>query len=180
LGIRLVVFDADMTLWNHPDISSMALPLKKVDKNSLIDAKGDALTLFDGIRDLLKGLKKRGLIISLVTWNKPEHVDEAIRLLEIDKFFKFVEVEFTPNKHLLITKILTSLSEEGVRLEPHEILYVDDSTRHLKDICDRVGGVIFLQMWEDVKEPSEILTYIDCVRKMVSREGFKAVLFDLV
>ena len=179
LRIRLVILDADRTLWDHPDISSLTLPFKKVDKNSLIDAKGEAISLFDGIIDLLKGLKERGLIISLVTWNKPEHVDEAIHLLEIDKFFKFVEVEFTPNKHLLVARILARLSEEGVQLEPHETLYIDDQTRHLKDIYDKVGRVIFLQMWEDVKEPCEILTYIDDVHKMVRRDGFKAVLFDL-
>jgi len=179
LGFRLVVLDADMTLWSHPDISSLTLPFRKVDDNSLVDAKGEALRLFDGVRGLLKGLKERGLIVSLVTWNKPEQVDEAIRLLEIDKFFKFVEVEFTPDKHLLIARILARLSEKGVQLESHEILYVDDNTRHLKDIYDKVGRVIFLQMWKDVKEPREILTYIDNVHKMARREGFKAVLFDL-
>ncbi len=179
MGIRLVILDADMTLWNHPDISSLTLPFKKVDKNSLIDAKGETFKLFDRIRDLLKGLKKRDLITSLVTWNKPEHVNEAIRLLEIDRFFEFVEVENTPKKHLLIARILARLSERGVQLEPHEILYVDDRTRHLKDIYDKVGRVIFLQMWKDVKEPYEILTYIDNFHKMARREGFKAVLFDL-
>jgi len=168
-----------MTLWNHPDISSLTLPFKKVDKNSLIDSKGETLKLFDGIRALLKGLKKRDLITSLVTWNKPEHVDEAIRLLEINNFFKFIEIEDTPNKHLLVARILARLSERGVQLEPHEILYVDDATRHLKDIYKKVGRVIFLQMWKDVKEPHEILTYIDNVHKMVRRGGFKAVLFDL-
>ena len=179
LGIRLVILDADMTLWNHPDISSLILPFKKVDENSLIDAKGETLKLFDGIRDLLKGLNERDLLTSLVTWNKPEHVDEAIRLLEINKFFKFVEVEDNPNKHLLVARIMTRLSERGVQLEPHEILCVDDRTRHLKDIYDKVGRVIFLQMWKDVKEPYEILTYIDNVHKMMHRGGFKAVLFDL-
>jgi magnesium-dependent phosphatase-1 len=179
LGIRLVILDADLTLWNHADISSLTLPFRKVDRNCLIDAKGEALRLFYGVRDLLKGLKERGLIVSLVTWNKPEHVHEAIRLLEIDRFFKLVEVENTPNKHLSIARILAKLSRKGVQLEPDEILYVDDSTRHLKDISDKVGRVIFLQMWKDVKEPSKVLAYIDFAHKMVRREGLKAVLFDL-
>lgn len=161
MGIHLVILDADMTLWNHPDISSLTLPFKKLDKNSLIDARGKVLRLFDGIRDLLKGLKERNLIISLVTWNKPEHVDEAIRVLEIDKFFRFIEIKFAPNKHLLVARILARLSEKGVQLKPHEILYVDDQTRHLNDIYEKVGRIIFLQMWKDVKEPYEILTYID-------------------
>jgi len=79
----------------------------------------------------------------------------------------------------LIARILARLSEKGVQLEPHEMLYVDDSTRHLEDIYGKVGRVIFLQMWKDVKELCEILTYIDNVHKMARREGFKAVLFDL-
>lgn len=168
-----------MTLWDHPDVSSLTLPFKKVDRNSLIDAKGEALRLFGGVRDLLRGLKERRLIVSLVTWNKPEHVYEASRLLEIDRFFEFVEVENTPKKQLLIARILARLREQGVHLEPREILYVDDDTRHLKDIYDKVGRVVFLQMWEDVKEPCEILTYIDYVYKIMRRGKFKAVLFDL-
>lgn len=179
MRICLVILDADITLWDHPDISSLTLPVEKVDRNSLIDAKGEALRLFGGVRDLLGGLKERGLIVSLVTWNKPEHVYEAIRLLEIDRFFEFVEVENTPKKHLSIARILARLREQGVHLEPREILYVDDDTRHLKDIYDKVGRVVFLQMWEDVEEPCEILTHIDYIHKIMRRGKFKAVLFDL-
>lgn len=179
MGIRLVILDADMTLWNHPDISSLTLPFKKLDKNSLIDAKGDILKLFDGIRDLLKELKKKELITSLATWNNPEHVREAIHMFEIDEFFDFIAIENTSDKHLLISRILEKLHNSAVQLEPHEILYIDDRTRHLKDIYSKIGKVIFLQMWEDVKNPYEILLYIDNLDKIVHREGLKAVLFDL-
>lgn len=179
MGIRLVILDADMTLWNHPDISSLTLPFKKLDKNSLIDAKGEILKLFDGIRDLLEELKKKNLITSLATWNNPKHIHEAIQLLEIDKLFDFIAVENTPDKHLLMSRILDGLSKRGVQLEPYEILYIDDQPRHLKDVYNKIGRVIFLQMWEDVKEPPEILTYIDNLHKIMRREGLKAVLFDL-
>jgi len=125
LVIRLV-FDADMTLWNHSGISSLTLPFRRTGKNSLIDAKGVSLKLFDGIRELLQELERKRMIIALATWNKPEHVFEAIRLLEIEQFFKFVEAEFHPNKHLLIEKILSKLSREGIQLKPSEVPYADD------------------------------------------------------
>lgn len=166
--IRLVVFDADMTLWDHFDISSLTLPFKRVDENSLIDAKGRSFSLFNGIRGLLQRLKKMRIIVAMATWNTPEHVSEAIRLLEIEQFFKFIEAEFRPEKHLLIKKILSKLSKEGIQVKPSEILYVDDRDIHLKDICYTVGKVAFLQMWKDVKDPCEILTYLQ--RKGIARE----------
>ena len=158
--IRLVVFDADRTLWDHSDISSLTLPFKKVDKNSLIDANEVSLNLFNGIRELLKELRKRGIIIALATWNKPEQIFEAIHLLEIEEFFKIIKAEFYPNKHLLIKKILSKLLKEGIQIKPSEVLYIDDQKRHLKDIHDTIGKVAFIQMWKDVKAPSEILAYL--------------------
>lgn len=158
--IRLVVFDADMTLWDHSDISSLILPFKRVDRDSLIDAEENPLNLFNGIRELLQELKKKRIIVALATWNKPEQVVEAIRLLEIEQFFKFVEAEFHPNKHLLVRNILCKLSKEGIKVKPSEVLYVDDQKRHLKDIYGTVGKVVFLQMWNDVKNPHEISAYI--------------------
>jgi magnesium-dependent phosphatase-1 len=168
LVIRLVVLDADMTLWDHFDISSLTLPFKRVDENSLVDAKRKSFNLFNGIRELLQGLKKMRIIVALATWNEPEHVSEAIRLLEIEHFFTFVEAEFRPEKHLLIKKILSKLSKEGIQVKPSEILYVDDRDIHLRDIYDTVGKVAFLQMWKDVKDPYEILTYLQ--RKGIARE----------
>jgi len=171
LAICLVVLDADMTLWNHSGISSLTLPFKRVDENSLIDAKGMSFNLFNGIRELLQELKKMRMIVALATWNEPEYVSEAIRLLEIEQFFTFVEAEFHSGKHLLIKKILSKLSKEGIQVKPSEILYVDDRDIHLRDIYDSVGKVAFLQMWKDVKDPYKILTYLQ--RKGTARASGK-------
>lgn len=165
--IRLVVFDADMTLWDHFDISSLTLPFKRVDENSLMDAKGASFSLFNGIRELLQELKEMRIMVALATWNTPEHVSEAIRLLEIEQFFTSVESEFRPEKHLLIKKILSKLSKEGIQVKPGEILYVDDRNIHLRDVHETVGKVAFLQMWRDVKDPHEILAYLQ--RKGIAR-----------
>ena len=53
--IKLVVFDADMTLWTHPDISSLVLPFKLVSRDVLTDANGKTCQLFDGMHELLEG-----------------------------------------------------------------------------------------------------------------------------
>ncbi|MDH5770118.1 MAG: magnesium-dependent phosphatase-1 [Candidatus Bathyarchaeota archaeon] len=171
--IRLVVFDADMTLWDHFDVSSLKLPFKRVDENSLVDAKGASFSLFNGIRELLQELKKMRIMVALATWNKPEHVSEAIHLLEMEQFFTSVESEFHSGKHLLIKKILSKLSKEGIQVKPGEILYVDDRNIHLRDIRDTVGKVAFLQMWKDVKAPYEILAYLQ--RKGITRASGKII-----
>ena len=41
MTIKLVVFDADKTLWTHSDISSLILPFKLVSSNILTDANGE-------------------------------------------------------------------------------------------------------------------------------------------
>ena len=76
LVIRLVVFDADLTLWNHPDISSLKLPFKCVDEKTIVDANGTCINLFEGVKYVLQELRRKGLIVALVTWNKPEQVAE--------------------------------------------------------------------------------------------------------
>lgn len=158
--IRLVVFDADKTLWSHRNVSSLVLPLKPINQNVISDAEGETFHLFNGIRKLLIELKKKKVIITLASWNKPEPVKEALRLFEIDKFFKYVKAEFHPKKYLLIRDILSELSKEDIKVNLDEILYIDDRTLHLEQITRRIGRPHFLQMWVDVKTPNDILKYV--------------------
>ncbi|MFP3189416.1 MAG: magnesium-dependent phosphatase-1, partial [Sulfolobaceae archaeon] len=44
--IKVVVLDADKTLWDHPNISDLKPPLKLVNENSLEDSSGSKVTLF--------------------------------------------------------------------------------------------------------------------------------------
>lgn len=160
LSIRLVVFDADKTLWDNPNASSLELPFKRVGEDSLVDARGNRLNLFSSIRELLQVLRSEGIVLALATWNKPEQIKEALRILELEPFFRYVAAEFHPRKHLLLRETLKNLSDEGTHLKPEEILYVDDRDIHLKDIRKTVGRVAFLQMWKDVTHPNEILSYV--------------------
>jgi len=160
LAIKLVVFDADKTLWSHPNASSLTLPFKLVNENVISDANGETFHLFDGTREMLGKLQKRKIIITVASWNKPEPVNDALRLFGIDKFFKIVKAEFHPNKHLMIEDTLLELSEEGIKLEPDEILYVDDRTIHLEQVRSRIGAIHFIQMGVDVEKPSEILGHV--------------------
>ncbi len=165
MAIKLVIFDADNTLWSHLDISKLALPFTLVNGNTISDANTETFCLFVGIRELLSELQRRNIIIALASWNETKPVKEALRLFGIEKFFKIVKAEFHPNKHLMIENILSELLKEGIKIEPDEILYVDDRTVHLERIVERIGSLHFVQMWVDAKAPNEILKFIEHIQR---------------
>ena len=160
MEICLVVLDADGTLWDHEDITILTLPFKRISEDSIIDIKGECVNLKNDVRELLRELKKRGIFVTLVTWNKPEHVYQALRLFGIEKYFDYVKAEFHPNKHLMIKEILQSLEKKGIKLKPEQILYVDDRTVHLEDIRREIGNIRFIQMNKDIKNLLEVLRYL--------------------
>jgi magnesium-dependent phosphatase-1 len=161
MTIKLVVFDADKTLWTHPNVSSLVLPFKLVSRDSLKDANGDTFQLFDGVRELLEGLENRKVINTVASWNRPEPVKEALRLFAIDQLFKIVKAEFHPDKYLMIESIISELARKGIEFNAHEILYVDDRTLHLEQIRKKIGSLHFIQMWVDAKAHNEIMEYVE-------------------
>jgi magnesium-dependent phosphatase-1 len=161
LPVKLVVFDADKTLWSHPNVSELTLPFKLVNTGVVSDARGETFHLFNGIRDVLTTLQKRNIMITVASWNKPEPVKKALELFNIDRFFRNVKAEFHPSKHLMIERTLLELAGDGVKLKPEEILYVDDRDLHVDKIREKIGAIHFIQMWIDAKKPEEILEYVE-------------------
>jgi len=158
--IRLVVLDADGTIWEHSDISSLSLPFKKIDENTLVDQNGVKITLFPGVRKLLKELTARGIIVSMASWNRPGPVFEALGKFGIVSYFTCPIVEFHPNKHEMMNKLLAHLAAHGAIVKPEEILYADDQTIHLEKIRKNVGAVNFLQYGVDISTLIEILDFV--------------------
>ena len=118
MGVQLVVLDGDGVIWDHQDISGLTLPFKLIDENTVMDAEGKSVHLTKGIRELLKGLVTRGVIVALASWNKPEYVTQALHLFNIHQYFQFIEAQFHPNKHLMIREILRKLERKGVKPRP--------------------------------------------------------------
>jgi len=158
--IRLVVFDADGTLWEHSDISSLSPPFSKIDENTLIDRNGIEIRLFPDVKRLLKELTARGIIVSMASWNKPEPVFEALRKLDILHYFTHPKVEFHPSKHEMMKGLLTDLEAEGTAVKPEEILYIDDQTWHIEKIRRDIGAVRFLQFGVDIIKIVDVLKFV--------------------
>jgi len=158
--ISLVVFDADGTLWEHSDISSLSPPFSKIDENTLIDRKGVEIRLFPDVKRLLNELTTREIIVSMASWNKPEPVFEALRKLDILHYFTHPKVEFHPNKHEMMKGLLTDLEAEGTAVKPEEILYIDDQTWHIEKIRKHIGAIHFLQFGVDITAIIDVLKFL--------------------
>jgi len=169
LSIKLIIFDADKTLWDHPDVSSANPPFQRINENTLVDTIGSEIHLYKGVREMLQRLNEQGIIVSLASWNAPESCLEALQKLAVLKYFRHPKVQPHPEKYRMIKELLEDLREEGIKIELSEILYVDDKSRHLGDIRRQVGEIRFLQMWVDVKDHSEILEYIRSCREDTAR-----------
>lgn len=158
--IRVAVFDADGTLWENDGISSLNPPFNEVDENTLADQNGVELRLFPGVRQLLRDLTAKGIIVSMASWNRPEPVFEALRKFGIADYFTHPKVEFHPNKHEMIKRLLADLEAEGTIVKPEEILYVDDQTWHIGKVREEVGPVRFLQVGTDIPRIADLLKFV--------------------
>lgn len=161
MKIKLIVLDADGTMWDHLNISAMKLPFRLEGSDTIVSFDGSRLTLNEGIREFLEFARSRGIRISLASWNQPEPVFEALRLLSIADYFVHPKAEPHPDKADMLVRILKELEEEGVVVKPQEVLYVDDRDRHLDGIRTRVGDVVFLRYGVDFKSWRELMEVFD-------------------
>lgn len=157
MAIRLVIFDCDRTLWHHEDVSSLELPFCKVNEETAADARGIPVRLFSGVREVLEALRRRGVVCSIASWNRPEPVLSILDLLDLRDFFTHPKVEFHPHKDRMVTALLAELRDEGMALRPEEILFVDDRARNLDTVRAAIGPIETLQPGVDFTNFREVL-----------------------
>jgi magnesium-dependent phosphatase-1 len=161
--IKLIVLDADGTIWSHHDASALVAPFEIVSCDVIQDKYHSTVRLNDGIREFLNYVRENGILLSLASWNEPENVFSLLSLFGIDGFFVFPVVEPHPNKHVMLQKIVLGLSQRGVKVLPEEILYIDDRDVHLEEIRSSVGNVKFLRYGVDVENWYDALDKVKCV-----------------
>ncbi len=161
MTIHLVVLDCDSTLWEHEDVSTLRPPFTRVDDRTARDARGEVVRLSLGARELLEELKRRGVLISICSWNRPEPVFGILDQLGLTGYFVHPKVEFHPNKDVMITTLLDELAREGKPLRPEEVMFVDDNPRMLEKVRQSVGPVHTVRAGSDVRDLREVLNLLD-------------------
>jgi len=156
--IRLVIFDLDCTLWDHDDASTLRPPFRLENEDTIIDANGIKLKLFPGVREVLEKLRKKNKFLAVASWNKYSKVIKILKALKLDRFFDVICIEDHPFKDNMLLKILGEFRKRGILIKPNEVIFVDDRELHKKQVVK--FGVIFVQMWKDVKSFQELLEFI--------------------
>lgn len=157
MAIRLVIFDCDRTLWHQEDVSSLAPPFRKVDDETVVDARGIPVRLFSDVRGVLDALRRREIICSIASWNRPEPVLAVLDLLDLRRFFTHPKVEFHPHKDRMVRALLAELRDEGMDVHPEEILFVDDRARNLEAVRAAIGPIETMQPGVDFTDFREVL-----------------------
>ncbi len=161
MGVRLVILDLDLTLWDHWNVSVLRRPFRRVADDAIEDQEGVRVSLHPGARHVLAGLRARGVMIACASWNEPRPVDEIITLLDLGSSFDYRKVEPHPHKERTILALLHKLTEAGLPLTPDEVLYIDDRRIHEEAIRKAVGPVRFLQYGVDVRSLEDVLAHVD-------------------
>ncbi|ABP96070.1 MULTISPECIES: magnesium-dependent phosphatase-1 [Metallosphaera] len=159
--IKLVIFDADKTLWDHYNISEFEEPFHLPERDILRDSEGRTLKLFPNVRKTLEELKRKDVKIAMATWNFPHKTEKVLKALELDSYFDVVVSRDFPFKFIMIAEILRKFAESGIRFRPEEILFVDDRRAHFGNVWLYLGRIQCLEMWKDINDHLEIISKLE-------------------
>lgn len=161
MKVKLVIFDADKTLWDHHNISEFEEPIKAINENEIEDSKGRRLKVFPEVRETLKELKDKGILLGLATWNIPEKTDKVLKTLKLDNFFDIIISKDFPYKFIMISEIFIKLKNKGITVRPEETIFVDDRRLHFGNVWLYLGNIKCIEMWKDIKNHKEILKLVE-------------------
>jgi magnesium-dependent phosphatase-1 len=158
--VKLVIFDCDRTLWDHPNVTALRLPVRRVDDDTVEDAAGVRVRLHPGVREVLEELRRRGILISVASWNRPEPVQAVFDALGLSRYFTRPKVEHHPYKEQTIARLLDELAADGVVLRPEEVLFVDDRMMHLDRVRRALGPVRTALAGVEITDLRDVMGYI--------------------
>jgi magnesium-dependent phosphatase-1 len=161
--IKLVIFDADDTLWtiDRGFASLLKPPLKRTGLNSLEDAEGKKLRLFEGVRELLNFLREKSILLSIASSNQynPNMVEECLKTLGLD-FFVYPQVNYRDKGENVKNLLNTIYENHGEKINYDEIIFVDDSEAHIFNVKNLCPGIKVLHLGSDISSVTEIKNYL--------------------
>jgi magnesium-dependent phosphatase-1 len=162
VGCWLLFVDLDGTLWDHPDVSSLELPFRRVSEDLIVDNRGVNIRLHKETVKLIIQARRRGAIVSSLSWNEPGHALDAIRAFGLADLFDYHAIDVHPRKGEYARRIVETVEKRcGVRLRPCQIVYIDDRDIHVENVRMRLGNIIFLQAWKNFRTAEEAWRFME-------------------
>jgi len=143
---KCVVWDLDNTLWD----------------GTLIEDGAENIRLKPEIREILKELDERGILISAASKNDHDDAMAVLRRFEIDEYFLAPQISWNP-KSQGIEKVAKELN-----IGVDSLLFVDDSSFEMAEVRSILPEVMML----DAMRYQEILHLSEC-QAPVTEEGRK-------
>lgn len=150
--MRLLILDLDGTLWDHEDASRLTPPYE-FHGDYLVDAYGEKLHLFPGVREFLEWASE-SFLLSIASWNIEEKVRPILEGFGLWDYFLFPKIEGHPNKADMIRRTIEELESIGYTID--DVIYVDDRAIHVDKVKRELPDVDFIHMWVDVKSFEEL------------------------
>lgn len=125
---------------------NVGLPLYKLPQISLdclVKYKKLINTLkpFDGIRDVIMGLKNQGLSLSIISSNSVENIEAFLKKNQLEFFDKIISAKNLFGKDKSIKRYLRNLN-----LEPDKIIYIGDELRDIH-ACEKLDVRMISVTW---------------------------------
>ncbi len=148
----ILAMDLDGTVWDHLNISGVNPPYIRIDDIRIKNNDNVIITLYKSALDFMKWARSNGAIITSLSWNRTDYVNEALLKFGIMELFDYNSTDYTPDKDKRLLKLIEDLKISGINITPDRIVYVDDRDIHMESIRKNIGDIIFINIWKDIKD----------------------------
>ena len=168
--ISLVIFDGDDTLWygldggyisgvDYQDPGRNDYTFHNLDHLHIQRSDGQRFRLYTEVPSLFPELRRRGVLLSLASYNHPAPTLGALRAFGLDSYLLHPVVEFHSHKDRMLQAILQDLAQDGYVVQPENTLLIDDDRTGNYRLQMAGMGVNFLQKDVDIHDLGDLLDH---------------------
>ncbi len=146
-GFDLVILDLDLTLWDHPDASSLSPPFRRTGRDSASDSSGIEVRLRPGAREFLEACRSLGVAVGVASWNSPGPALSLMAALGLLGLVDFPVIRDDPDKVPMVAEVLRL---SGAKVD--RTVFVDDRPENVRAVARAFPGIRALTFGIDVPD----------------------------
>lgn len=171
---KLVAFDGDETLWTltsglnlsdrtptdavgWPDFTYKRVT-EREDARLVQRDDGALFTLRPEVPALFETLKKRGIIVGIISYNHSGNVHRILEAFGVMQYVNYIVAEWHSNKDNMMRQMLSMARADGYDLSPADAILLDDDPYGIYVHQYKKLGSGFRRVGHDIHDLSEVLT----------------------